>query len=616
MLQKLNERIQGAVAWIIVILVTITFTLFGLDYYLQSRHESVAKAKVNGQSISKQDYELNYRRLSQTQEPDTLTPANERALKQQVLSEMIANTVRVSSAKAQGFEVTAHQAAAAIVHIPQFQEDGHFSTSRYTQALSNAFFTPQTFEQEVRQGMLLNQQRFALIGSAFVLPTELSQFIKLSMQTRDYHYALVKAEAFMPKITVSEQELQQYYNTHKNQFLSKEQVSIDYIRLSLAELKKTVSLSSEQVLRYYEENKANYLTPAQWQMSYVRFPIEEASTTDEAQVKQEADKLYDAALATPHEFEAFAKEAVIQHHAVSGVLPTVIAGQSEWDPYVVNLTKPGQVSQPIRTKQGYEVLQLKSYQAAGIQSFEDVKELIAEQLTQEAAQKLYAEFEDRLSELSYQNPDSLEPVAKALDVPVHHSALFSADDRGQDELTQQKLIVQTAFSHDVLEFGNNSEPLQIDADTLVVLRVHQHIPAALQPFNQVQSVIHKELLKQKSVQAALAYGENMVTKAPTALPSDVHWNYLTAMTRDSDATDPQVNELAFSIASVNGYAGRTVSNGDFAVVRLAKMAEGKMDWSDKEQVANIKQQLEANYGLMDYDLYISQLMSQATVVKY
>lgn len=30
MLQKLNERIQGAVAWIIVSLVTLTFTLFGL----------------------------------------------------------------------------------------------------------------------------------------------------------------------------------------------------------------------------------------------------------------------------------------------------------------------------------------------------------------------------------------------------------------------------------------------------------------------------------------------------------------------------------------------------------------------------------------------------------
>lgn len=616
MLQKLNERIQGAVAWIIVILVTITFTLFGLDYYLQSRHESVAKAKVNGQSISKQDYELNYRRLSQTQEPDTLTPANEQALKQQVLSEMIANTVRVSSAKAQGFEVTAHQAGAAIVHIPQFQEDGHFSTTRYTQALSNAFFTPQTFEQEVRQGMLLNQQRFALIGSAFVLPTELSQFIRLSMQTRDYHYALVKAEEFVPKLTVSEQELQQYYNTHKNQFLSKERVSIDYIRLSLAELKKTVSLSSEQVLRYYEENKANYLTPAQWQMSYVRFPIGETSASDDTVVKQQADKLYDAVLAAPHEFDAFAKEAVIQHHAVSGVLPTVIAGQSEWDAYVVNLTKPGQVSQPIRTKQGYEVLQLKTYQAAAIQPFEEVKDLIVEQLTQEAAQKLYAELEERLSELSYQNPDSLAPVAKALDVQVHHSSLFSADERGQDEITQQKLIVQTAFSHDILEFGNNSEPLQIDADTLVVLRVHQHIPASLQSFTQVRSVIHTELLKQKAVLAAQEYGESLTKKAPTELPSELHWQYLTAMTRDSDATDPQVNELAFSIAGVNGYAGRTLNNGDFVVVRLAKMAEGKMDWSDKEQVANIKQQLEANYGLMDYDLYISQLMSQATVVKY
>ncbi|PJD92678.1 MAG: peptidylprolyl isomerase [Legionella sp.] len=615
MLQKLNERIQGAVAWIIVILVTLTFTLFGLDYYLQSRHESVAKARVNGQAISKQEYELNYRRLSQTQESDTLTPANEQALKQQVLSEMIANAVRVDSAKAQGFEVTAHQAGTAIVHIPQFQEDGHFSTSRYTQALSNAFFTPQTFEQEVRQGMLLNQQRFALIGSAFILPNELSQFIKLSMQTREYQYALIQAEDFKSTLTVSEQEMQQYYQAHKEQFLSKEQVSIDYIRLSMSDIKKTISISSDQAMRAYEDNKANYLTPAQWKLSYVRFPIGETTNIDEAQAKHYAEKLYKTALAAPQQFDAFAQEAVAQEHAVTGLLPTVTAGQSTLDTHLMNLTTPGQISEPIRTAEGYEVLQLKAYQAAAVQPFQDVKNLIIEQLTQEAAQKLYADFEDRLSELSYQNPDSLEPVAEALHVPVLHSSLFTADEMGKDEITQQKMIVQTAFSHDVLVFGNNSEPLQLDADTLVVLRVNQHIPTALQIFDLVKPSIQAELLKQKSILAAQQFGQNIIQQSPRTQP-ELHWQASATMTRDSDAIDSQINEVAFSIAKINGYGGSTLNNGDFVVVRLTKVDEGKMDASDKEQLANITQQLEANYGLMDYDLYISQLMSQAKIVKY
>jgi peptidyl-prolyl cis-trans isomerase D len=62
--------------------------------------------------------------------------------------------------RSHGFEVSPAQANSAILSIPQFQQDGHFSKDKYQQALTGALFTPETFQKEVRQGMLLNQQRF------------------------------------------------------------------------------------------------------------------------------------------------------------------------------------------------------------------------------------------------------------------------------------------------------------------------------------------------------------------------------------------------------------------------------------------------------------------------
>ena len=188
MLQKLNERIQGVVAWVVIILIAITFTLFGLDYYMQSRHESSAQVEVNGQPITKQALELNYRRTRQLRDPSQMTAASENQLKQQILDEMIVNNVSMQSARASGFEVGVVQANSAILSIPQFQKDGHFSTDRYQQALNGALFTPESFQKEVRQGMLLNQQRFAFVGTSFALPSEIQQFVKLYMQTRDYDY--------------------------------------------------------------------------------------------------------------------------------------------------------------------------------------------------------------------------------------------------------------------------------------------------------------------------------------------------------------------------------------------------------------------------------------------
>jgi peptidyl-prolyl cis-trans isomerase D len=621
MLQKLNERIQGIVAWIIVGLVSVTFTLFGLDYYLQSRRTADIKVSINGHTITKEDYDLHYRRLSQTQPgQDALSPEQEKELKQQVLSEMMVNAVSMDAAHGHGFEVDGQQTTAAILQIPQFQEDGHFSSSRYSQALNNAFFTPQTFQQEVHQGMILNQQRFALIGTEFVLPNELNQFVNLSMQTRDYRYAIIKAADFESNQTITAQEEQDYYRAHQKQFMTKEQVSVDFIRLSLQAIKNKISITPEQIERYYEENKSNYLTPAQWQLAYVRFPVKadvEQDSDVEEQAKQAATQFYDAIRSSsPNEFSKLSQTLIRQKKAQAGELPVVIAGQSNLDQYLINLTQSGQVSSPIRTKQGYDVLQLKSYKPAAIQSLTEVRHIIAEQLRQEAAQEKYAAIEDRLSELSYQNPDSLAPVAAALELPLEHSNLFSQDRSNHDAITQYPAVVQAAFSHDVLAYGNNSEPIQLDADSLIVLRVRQHIPAALQDIAQVKAVIDSVLKKQKATLAAQRYGKDLMasTVPTTEKAKKLNWQNVVAANRDADGYDAQINDLAFTIPDVNAYAGGILQNGDFALVRLNKIQDGQVATDDKEQMRNLTQQLEANYGLMDYDLYISQLMAQAKIV--
>lgn len=618
MLQKLSDRIQGMIAWIIIGLVTITFTLFGLDYYLQSRHTADVKVKINGHIITKEEYELNYRRLSQTQGQDALTPEQEKELKQQVLSDMMVNAVSVAAARNHGFDVDGRQATEAILQIPQFQEDGHFSASRYTQALNNAFFTPQTFQQEVRQGMLLNQQRFALIGTEFVLPNELSKFVSLSMQTRDYQYTTIKVADFINKEQVSSEEERQYYQAHQKQFMTKEQVSLEYVRLSLQAIKENIKVSPEQIARYYEENKNNYLMPAQWQLTYVRFPVqgeEQADANAIEQSKQMAEKWYESVSSKPEQFVILAKNVVAQKNAQMGELPMVIAGQSMLDQYLINLTQPGQIAAPIRTKQGYEVLQLNSYKPASIQPLSEVKNLIAEQLKQETAQQQYATLEEQLSELSYQNPDSLTAIASTLQVPLQHTDLFVQGHPNQDAITQSPAVMQAAFSTDVLTYGNNSEPIQVDADSLVVLRVKQHIPAALQDIAQVKSVIDSVLLKEKASLAAQKYGKNLVEQAAKKLPQTLQWQQVNGANRDSELSDAQINELAFAMNDVGQFAGQELQNGDFALVNLLKITDGKVDPEDKEQMRNLTQQLESSYGLMDYDLYISHLMAQAKIVK-
>jgi len=626
MLQKLNERIQGVVAWVVIVLITITFALFGVEYYLQSRQDSnSAQAEVNGQPISKQAFEMNYRRSRQSHDQSKLTTAIDNQLKQQVLDNMIVNQISMESARFNGFEVDASQANAAIVNIPQFQEDGHFSADRYQQALNGALFTPQSFQKEVRQGMLLNQQRFAFIGTAFALPNEISRFVKLYMQTRNYDYLEIPTSLFSKTEHVTESEMAGYYKQHQKEFLTPEQVNVDYIQLSMADIKQTINITDEQLSHYYEENQSNFYTPAQWRVAHILLAVSaDSSKEEQKRIQQAAEDTYTTVLKNPVLFEQEAKRVSSDKISAihGGELPWIIAGQSEFDKTLLGLTKPGEISLPAKTKHGYEIFKLIEYKPSAIKTLASVKDQIKNQLLSDQAQSKYSQLLEQISDLSYQTPDSLITVAEALKLPIQQSVPFSRQG-GPTHFTQNKAMINAAFSHDVLTLGNNSEPIQLNNDTVVVLRVNKHFPSIEKSLAEVKPVIEQKVILSKAKVAVQQLGEALLHTENNAselerLTNENHlqWKSVSHVSRESDAITGAINQMAFNLPRMNAQEGKPLENGDYVIVRLKSINDGNVDALDKEQVASITQQIEASYGMMDYDLYVSDLMSHANIVKH
>lgn len=622
MLQKLNERIQGVIAWVVIILIAVTFTLFGVDYFMQSHQTSDIEVDVNGHPISKQAFEINYRRARQQRDPSQITAASEAVLKKQVLTDMITNEVSVQAAKKAGFEVSRDQANAAILSIPQFQQDGHFSQERYQQALSNAMFTHESFQNEVRQGMLLNQQRFAFIGSSFVLPAEIKRFVKLYMQTRDYDYLEIPTSLFSQNAQISETAINDYYQNHQKEFLTPEKVSIDFVRLSTQEMKNKVQVSPEDLKRYYDENQSSFQTPAQWQVAHILFAVpEDASEETQNQIKQKAEETYQALQKNPAQFAEFVKTSSDDKLSLAngGVLPWLVAGQSGFDKTLANLTEPGQISVPVKSPHGYEIFKLRAYKPATLKPLEEVQANIREQLVSDLTQTQYARALEQLGDLSYQSPDSLTPVAEALKLPVEHSEVFSRQG-GDTDLTKNKQVVNAAFSHDVLQLGNNSDPIQLDNDTVLVLRVNQHLPAAEKPLAEVKDFIAKKLAFIDAEKQAKQLGTELLSnkeddnlQEKLMKDKQLQWHEVEKATRDTDKADAVINDLAFSLPRTNSRDGRSLTNGNYVIVRLKKINDGQLKLLDKEQQASIAQQIEANYGVMDYDLYINNLVAASKI---
>lgn len=624
MLQKLNERIQGVVAWLVIVLIALTFTLFGVDYYLQTHQTSNAKVVVNEEPITNQAFEMSYRRARAHQDIAQMTAADEKNLQAEVLNQMITNQVSVQSARHNGFDVSTNQANAAIINIAQFQEDGHFSSERYQQALNGAMFTPESFQNEVKQGMLLNQQRFAFMGSSFALPSEIERFVRLSMQTRDYDYLTIPAASLEKQITVSNKDIDAYYAQHKKEFMSLEKVSIDYLTLSMRDIRAKIKISDEDVSRYYSENQSNYLTPAQWKVAHILFAIpENASLDDREEIKKKADDAYAQLQKNPNDFN---KLLALSDDKLSlpeqGILPWITAGEGEYKKILSPLTQVGQISTPVETKHGFEIFKLLDYKPVTTKTLVEMQTTIKEQLVTDMAQTKYAEALEQLSDLSYQTPDSLDPAAEALGLKVQHSQPF-ARSGGIDELSKNKQIVNAAFSHDVLELGSNSEPVQLDDDSVAVLRVKDHIATKQLSLNEVQEQI-KSLLTKKAAEAkAKELGAALLNPVTDKKQLDLitanklKWSSVEKASRDSnDKVTTTVNELAFNLLKPESRDGVSLENGDYVVVKLKHINDGDLNSLDKEQQDSVIQQIEANYGMMDYDLYVNSLINHAQIVRH
>ncbi|NCT56222.1 MAG: peptidylprolyl isomerase [Legionella sp.] len=627
MLQKLNERIQGVVAWVVVSVIALTFTLFGIDSYLQARHTSSVVAEVNGKPISQQALDLRYRRVRHEQDMSAnKTIGTEKQLKSELLEKMITSQININAALHDGFFIHDDQVKSAILQIPQLQQDGQFSPERYEHVLNNALFTPQSFQQEIYRGMLLNQQHFAFLGTAFALPNEIQNFVKLYGQNRDYRYLEIPTRTFLKDVNVSDDEVKAYYAKHKHDFVAPEKISLDYVTLSMAAIRDKLNPSEVELKNYYETNQANYMTPAKWQVRHILFEMPNNASDEQLQaIKTRVDTLYNQLESAPNTFEAQSNLVLKSkpNSIKTGILPWITAGESPLDKDLIQLTTVGQLLPPLKTEAGYELFQLKAYVPAQIKAFEAVRATVREHWLAERAQADYARLQEELSDNSYQTPDSLTPVAEALKLPVEHTTLFSHDG-GQDLLTSSPRVLQAAFSHDVLALGNNSAPIQLDDDRVVVVRVRKHIAAREKALSEVQAQIKDRLTLQKTAARAEALGQSLQNNKQGAfmdeamlLKHHLTWKTATQATRDSSLASAEINDLAFTIPRVGSREGRSLSNqSGYVVVELSQVTPGSMDMLDNEQKQSITQQLAANYGMIDYDLYTSNLMNKAHVVRH
>ncbi|CCJ72949.1 Peptidyl-prolyl cis-trans isomerase ppiD [Cronobacter condimenti 1330] len=503
MMDNLRAAANHVVLKIILGLIILSFILTGVSNYLIGGNSNYA-AKVNDQEISRTQLENAFnnersnleRRLGDRFSELASNEQYMAELRQRALQGLIDEALINQYARSLHLEISDEQVRQAIFKNPAFQNDGKFDNARYNAIITSMGMNADQYVQALRNQLTTDQLVKAVMGSDFILPGESDQFAALLSQERQVRTATISVDALAQKQQVSEQEIQNYYQQHTNNFMSPEQFRVSYIKLDAATLDENAS--EEEIQAYYDKHQDEFGQPQRNRYSLIQTKTEADANAVLAQLKQGAD------------FATLAKEKSVDVITArnGGDMGWLEPGTTPEEFKNAGLKEKGQLSGVIKSSVGFLIVRLDDIEPAKVKPLSEVHNDISAKVKQEKALDAFFALQRKVSDAANNDNESLASAEKASGVKAVETGWFSRDAVPQE--LNFKPVTDALFGGNLLGQdgtpGSNSDIISVEGDRAFVVRITDHKPQAEKPLAEVKDQVsalvkHEKALKQANEEA-------------------------------------------------------------------------------------------------------------------
>jgi peptidyl-prolyl cis-trans isomerase D len=617
MLQDIRENAQGTIAKIIVGVLILALSMFGVDAIIGGFSDEPEVATVNGEDITEREFTrvVQMERQRQLSAMDTPDPSllNDDEIRQSALEALIRDTVLTQDAARQGLELSDEDIDRLITQMSQFQVDGTFSRERFIAVIRNMGMGAIEFREAMRRQYVANQIRAGILDSGLVSSQAVDQLLRIQYQARDFRtFALTPAEV-QDKVSVTEADVEQYYQDNASRYMQPERVDAAFIELSLGQLAKSIEVDDKELRDYYQ-SQLESLTKEERKVAHILVEGDTAkakATLEEVEQKLEAGESFAELAKTYSEDLASAREGGDLGYVTRGMFDNAFEE-------AMFALEEGEVSEPVETAFGVHLIKLLDVRKIEAPAFEEMKARFSEQLAREKAAERFSELRSRLVDLAYAE-DNLTGPAEELGLEVRTRSDITRE--GASEPFDHPGLLRQLFSEDVLDDGYNTELIEVAPDTSVVARVREYKPAAQQPLAEVREDIRRQLERQFTREALSALGSDLVARLESGSElseldvSADSWENHEGQTRNSSAVGTAVLERAFSLprpGNEKASFGMTRSGQNVVVIALDNVVEGEI--ADKEEEAERwKSFIASQMGQREYLAYRQLLRDRAEI---
>jgi peptidyl-prolyl cis-trans isomerase D len=352
-------------------------------------------AKIGGDTISAAEFDRRYRselERQQAQYQGKLSPELIRALNipRQVLDGMIDRQLKIEAAKRLNLKVTDEEVATAVLSFPELQENGHFvGSEKYERALRASGYTPERFEEEIREGLLIQKYSTLIKASVLVPDKNIQREFSTRNDKASIEYIKIPAAKVETSFSATDKDLQDFLEKHKDRYKTAEQRKIKYLLVDKGRVRARLKVPEADLKAEYERRKSSFQVPEQVTASHILIRVDpDKGPAAENEARQKADALF-ARLRKGEDFAKLANENTEDPSGKGngGQLGAFGRGQMvpEFEQAAFSMN-PGEIKGPIKTEFGFHIIKLVAKTPAHTRTFEEVKDQLSSEMSEARAQ--------------------------------------------------------------------------------------------------------------------------------------------------------------------------------------------------------------------------------------
>ena len=499
MLSFIRDKLKSWVVGILVILVAIPLIFLGVGDY-GTNNEQYA-FKVNDQEVSRSivmqemgQFKDVLRKNYQGSIPPIYT---DQFIKKITFDNLIRRNIENNISTSIGLVMSDKSIIDQIKNTSSFRDEDGFNPKLYKRRLYMINMNPELYEQYIYQKGIRDQLRTSITDSSFLTMIDKKLNINANYHKKTGKLYLLENNHSKNNIQLSLDDINNYYEKNKDDFMSNEEAEFIYLRLNKKSIINSIDIEEIEIKENYENNLGSgmYTGDVLYEINHLVFP----NCKNKNEVLTYAKEAYEELLQSGKSFEYISINYDVSDDTKnnSGYLGKLTLNELP-DVIKSNIKdiNHGDIKLITTESNAIHIFRIVDIKSSKNKSYDEVKEDIEADLrTKKGAQK-YFSILDSIKEKIYGGNVSLSKIAKTYDLKLFKTTRI-------DKSYQDNILSSSIVNNLFINKPNNDlySPIYISNDDVLFIKRSKYYEQRQLSINESEEAIKALLSTQINLKA-------------------------------------------------------------------------------------------------------------------